>query len=99
MEESLQKLRADQAEVNAEVRAREQINYEKQQLSIQRAEEAKKREELEFEERMIAKQKALEEIKDRQSQKIFEARLKILDSVDEREEQFDVVRQNTKATN
>lgn len=99
LEESLQKLRADQAEVNAEVRAREQINYEKQQLSIQRAEEAKKREELEFEERMIAKQKALEEIKDRQSQKIFEARLKILDSVDEREEQFDVVRQNAKATN
>jgi len=89
LDESLQKLRSDQKEIQV----REQLSYEKQQLSIQRAEEAKLKEKLAFQERRLAAQKDLEIIKDRQNQRVFEGKMEAFDKFDAREDQLNALRE------
>eukprot|EP00592_Proboscia_alata_P027311 CAMPEP_0194442502 /NCGR_PEP_ID=MMETSP0176-20130528/126166_1 /TAXON_ID=216777 /ORGANISM="Proboscia alata, Strain PI-D3" /LENGTH=435 /DNA_ID=CAMNT_0039268607 /DNA_START=27 /DNA_END=1335 /DNA_ORIENTATION=- len=93
LEESLQKLRSDQNAGQKEIQAREQLSYEKQQLSIQRAEEAKLKEKLAFQERQLAAQKELEIIKDRQNQRVFEGKMEAFDKFDAREDQLNALRE------
>jgi len=93
LDESLQKLRSDQNAGQKEIQARGQLAYEKQQLSIQRTEEAKLKEKLVFQERQLAAQNELEVIKDRQNQRVFEGKMEAFDKFDAREDQLNALRE------
>ena len=86
--DSLKKIKAERMEEVDRIQARREQSIEKQQSSMEKFKEVQRQQDEEFMAKMRTKQQELEDIKDRQDQQVFEARMDAIDTFLTRKEKL-----------